>query len=249
MQRARFNCTITALSLMSVVVRTRYGTAATAMTAMTALHVTSAATAVLQRRNWLLLSVVALGMASHQGAAVEVCRGPIRGAVSCPPIVIDGILGIPVSGWPSKTTGQTESEYPSRTFIPFACDAPVISISPDHGVPRDYDAYHLRNNSNEAVCVDVSLTVLEQSSSDYMVRAYSPFFAPSQVQANWYGDPGVSSNIPPQITSFSTPIDAQQTFEIVVFNMNLTGSGNDYTLTLSDPECALTTRIFADGFD
>jgi hypothetical protein len=138
-------------------------------------------------------------------------------------------------------------QYPSHVTIASACDVALFPLAPQSGV-RDYDTYRLRSDATARICVQVTLTVLNQTVADYAVQANSPQFVHDQIDAGWRGDAGYSTNIPPEVRTFSVAFDPGEAFEVVVENMNATGSGQAYELILSNETCALS-GIFADGFE
>ena len=170
-------------------------------------------------------------------------------AATCPPIVIESTLGSAgATGWAAKTTGQA-LQYPSQIFQPWTCNAPTLSVAPNFAEPaRTYDAYEFRMSASTQTCVSISLTVLNETVADFIVRANSPGFVFDNIEAGWRGDPGEGSGIPPKVTSFSSFFDPGEVFEVVVLDMQATGTGQPYRLSISDENCGLA-GIFIDGFE
>ncbi len=161
----------------------------------------------------------------------------------CPPNPISSSLGT-AGGNFAKVTGSVTQRY-FRDGVVSACGVPRTQAAPI-AATRTYDAYTIPVGGAGTVCVTVQLTVLEQAASNYMVAAHLNSFNPANLTANWLGDPGLSSGIPPLFRSFTVNVPAGNNLVIVVLNTNATGDGGAYELNVfglpgcTTPPCGLT---------
>jgi hypothetical protein len=102
-----------------------------------------------------------------------------------------------------------------------------------------FDAYTFTNPSASPVCVAVALTVNAQTNANYQIAAFQAPFAASDISnaSRYLGDPGVSSNTPPQNPlTFQFTVPANTSFALVIFSVNgTTELGGSYSFTVSSP--------------
>jgi hypothetical protein len=113
--------------------------------------------------------------------------------------------------------------------VPRSQPAPIAAT-------RTYDQYTFTNNTAGTLCITITLVVLEQTQSNYIVGAFSAF-NPNDLTSGWLGDPGLSTGIPPSTLSFSINVAAGANYDVLVMNTNSTGDGGAYSLTLLYPGC------------
>lgn len=154
--------------------------------------------------------------------------------IACPPQPIPSTLG--VLGGTFKFTGLA-SQRLFRNGVMSVCGTPRVQPAPIAGTFA-YDDFVFSNPTANPVCITIKLKVLEQTASDYMVGAFAPTFNPANLTQGWLGDPGASSGIPPEITSFSVNVPASSPFHVMVENTNATGNGGAYQLLVCGvPNC------------
>jgi hypothetical protein len=167
---------------------------------------------------------------------------PTGGPQVCPPIPIASSLGVAGGNFPKVSGTQTQRLF--RDGVQSACGVARTQAAPIAGT-FTFDKYTFTNSAAATKCITVNLRVVEQAASNYMVGAFS-VFVPTNLTSGWLGDPGLSSGIPPALSSFSVNIAAGASFDVVVFNTNTTGNGNPYELTVFGfdgcvvPACGLT---------
>ncbi|MBB5746873.1 IPTL-CTERM sorting domain-containing protein [Brevundimonas variabilis] len=100
---------------------------------------------------------------------------------------------------------------------------------------RAYDSYSFVNSTGSTQCYTIRL---DQTAALLFVVAYLGSFDPSNIQANYLGDPGQST---PSET-FSVNVPAGQTLVVVVHEVNSgNGVGQSYTLTVAAPPASVPT--------
>ena len=167
---------------------------------------------------------------------------PVAGMQVCPPIPITSSLGVAGGNFPKMSGTMTQRLF--RDGIMSMCGVPRTQTAPIAGT-FTFDKYTLTNSAASTRCITVQLSVVEQTASNYMVGAFSAF-VPTDLTSGWLGDPGLSSGIPPTLSSFSVNVAGGASFDVVVFNTNPTGDGNPYQLTVVGfdtcpvPACMLT---------
>ncbi|MBV8856050.1 MAG: S8 family serine peptidase [Acidobacteria bacterium] len=102
----------------------------------------------------------------------------------------------------------------------------------DQGVAHRYDAYTFQNNSNQTICVTITLTTSSADALKLQSVAYAPTFNPAAVTDNYLGD---IANNSAGVTSrtYSVNVPANTSFVVVVNEVTGgAGVGTAYTLTV-----------------
>ena len=115
---------------------------------------------------------------------------------------------------------------------PTTCTASTTAAL-GHSQSTNYDLYSFRNASESSQCVTVDVILdplLCPVANPLQSAAYSPFFDPANITANYRGDIGAK---PEPSKSYSFNVPAAAPFEVTVNETNPDAGCNSYTLTVS----------------
>jgi hypothetical protein len=157
---------------------------------------------------------------------------------TCPPTVINGVLGSGSAGFPGTQTSGLQTGRLNRNGIASSCAAPKTCLPFDSTPGRAFDAYSIPNDSGEDQCVTINLSEPADELCNVQSNAYLNTYDPTNICTGYLGDPGLSTGVPPTPTSFSVIVPAGQTLIVVVHTTNPGESGCDYTLTVLGNLCA-----------
>ena len=100
----------------------------------------------------------------------------------------------------------------------------------DETLPHRYDAYTFQNNSDQTICVSITLTTSAADAGKLQSAAYAPTFNPSEPSDNYLGD--IAGNQSASRT-YSVNVPAHTSFVVVVNEVTQNGGlGTAYTLTV-----------------
>jgi hypothetical protein len=154
----------------------------------------------------------------------------------CAPTDITGVLGSGSPDYPSVSGNQTGRL--NRNGIGSTCAAPKTCNIFTPTDPRPFDAYTIPNDSDNDVCVSVSLEVLDQAGCNLQSNIYLDAFDPANICTDYLGDPGLSSGSPPTPTSFTSVVPAGQSAVVVVHSVDIAaGTGCNYHLLVLGDIC------------
>jgi hypothetical protein len=191
---------------------------------------------------FLLALIVALAMTlaptamaqteqTDDGAA-EVVRSPCPtdACPAMPPTLITGTLGS-CGNWPDCTTGLQTGRL-NRNGIGSECDVPKACaiFATDPG--RAYDAYVVHNGSGTTACVTSELTVITQTGCNLQLNTYLDTYDPANICTGYLGDPGLSSGVPPTVTTSCSDVPDGSDLILVVHTTNIGEIGCDYEVRL-----------------
>jgi len=148
-----------------------------------------------------------------------------------PPCEVTGALGNPGSG---GVTGNLSTRL-FRAGVPATCSSSQFPTNTGSS-SFPYDAYTYTNSSGAPVCVTISLAVNTSENANFQAAAFLAPFAPSDITnpARYLGDFGLSSGIPPSVTTFQSTIPASTSFVVLVYSVTGLGElGGSYTLDVS----------------
>ncbi|MFN7941137.1 MAG: IPTL-CTERM sorting domain-containing protein [Thermoanaerobaculia bacterium] len=154
----------------------------------------------------------------------------------CAPTDITGVLGSGSPDYPSVSGDQTGRL--NRNGIGSSCATPKTCNIFTATDPRPFDAYTIPNDSENDVCVSVSLEVLDQAGCNLQSNLYLDAFDPANICTDYLGDPGLSSGSPPTPTNFTSVVPAGQSAVVVVHSVDIAaGTGCNYRLLVLGDIC------------
>jgi hypothetical protein len=157
--------------------------------------------------------------------------------LTCPPITVNGALGLGSPDYPSTSGQQT----PARLFrdgVASTCAAPKPCPGPFGAGSFTYDAYTFTNDSGEEQCVTIAYDPDSPANPvgvNAHAIAYLNSFSPTNLCLNYLGDVGSSLAQPFSVT---VPADSSLVVVIAANNPGGVGNGQNYKFSVIGNICA-----------
>jgi hypothetical protein len=139
---------------------------------------------------------------------------------ACTPAVITGSID---NSDPTQVDRLFRSFTPGNCYHTFTCSTRAAGAI-------HYDAYTFTNTTGSTQCVTVDMNTACGETNFIFTAAHLSSFDPNNICANWIADEGESPN--PQ-NQFSFKIDADQTYILVVSEVNAGAGCPGYTMTVT----------------
>ncbi|HET6545112.1 MAG TPA: kelch repeat-containing protein, partial [Rhodanobacteraceae bacterium] len=188
----------------------------------------------------LTIALIAMLATSFAIAAVASTRTDSR--------VDDGVVAIvPPAHSPGPASvsfdvtidASTTDQQTGRLFrggVPSTCAAPLTASVFD-SLPRRYvTSPSLYNQSSSDVCATITVTFDAACDINMQPAAYLGSFDPTDITANYLGDPGLSSGLPPNPLSFEVTVPGGASIVVNVNDANSPSQGVACTATVSSAE-------------